>query len=160
VSQALNPCLMAFGLVFRRRMCLVAGIVGQVIVFGFTAQKSVLFSTVFVAALYFILKHRRRNFGLVLTGGLMALVLLSGLVSTYSKDHTLTSLITRRTLATPGLLTGYYFEHFSQVSHAGMGFHFDRWAPPYFGPPQEIGLVYFGGDVDANANPWAEGFAE
>src|SRR5262249_52375715 len=40
-------------------------------------------------------------------------------------------------------------------------FRFSAGSGPYFGPPQEIGLAYFGSaDVDANANFWAEGFAD
>jgi hypothetical protein len=107
------------------------------------------------------MRRWRRSFGVMLTSGLIAIILLSTVVDLATNNVALSTLITRRTLAAPGLLTGFYFEHFSQASHAGFGFRFSRWAPPYFGPPQEIGLVYFGSsNVDANANFWAEGFAD
>src|SRR5262249_45377531 len=160
LGQALNPYLMAFGIVNRRKTCLIAGILGQIIVFGLTGFKSILFSIIFLGTLFIFMKRWRQSFGLMLAAGLTAAILLSAAVDAYNHNIFLSSLITRRTLATPGLLTGFYFEHFSQVAHAGMGFHFSRWPPAFFGPPQEIGLVYFGRNVDANANIWAEGFAE
>lgn len=89
------------------------------------------------------------------------MVLLSAVADVAAKSVVFSSLVTRRTFAAPGLLTGFYFEHFSQVSHAGVGFRFSSDSGRYFGPPQEIGLAYFGSaDVDANANFWAEGFAD
>jgi len=164
VSQALDPYLIAFGIVHRRRACLVAGIIGQLLVFMVTGLKIILFSSVFLAGLFLIMRrwqHWRRSFGLILTSGVTALVLFSAAADMATKGVVFSSLVTRRTLAAPGLLTGFYFEHFSHVSHAGVGFRFSRNSGPYFGPPQEIGLAYFGSaDVDANANFWAEGFAD
>jgi hypothetical protein len=164
VSQALDPYLIAFGIVHRRRACLVAGILGQLLVFSVTGLKIILFSSVFLAGLFLIMRrwqHWRRSFGLILTTGVTAMILLSAVADMTTKGVIFSSLITRRTLAAPGLLTGFYFEHFSHVSHAGVGFRFSQNSGPYFGPPQEIGLAYFGSaDVDANANFWAEGFAD
>jgi hypothetical protein len=65
--------------------------------------------------------------------------------------------ITRRSLAGPGQLTGYYFEHYSSVAHPGHKFS----GEDGYGPSNEIGYYYFNNiNVDANANFWAEGFAE
>jgi hypothetical protein len=164
LSQALDPYLIAFGIVHRRRMCLAAGIIGQIIVFSVTGLKIILFSAVFLAGLFVLMRrwqHWRRSFGLILTSGVTAVILVSAVADLATKGVVFSSLVTRRTLAAPGLLTGFYFEHFSHVSHAGVGFRFSKDSGPYFGPPQEIGLAYFGSaDVDANANFWAEGFAD
>src|SRR5215471_14247335 len=164
LSQGLDPYLIAFGIVHRRGLCLAAGIIGQIVVFSVTGLKIILFSSIFLAGLFLIMRrwqHWRRSFGLILTSGVTAMVLLSAVADLATKGVIFSSLITRRTLAAPGLLTGFYFEHFSHVSHAGVGFRFSRDSGPYFGPPQEIGLAYFGSaDVDANANFWAEGFAD
>jgi hypothetical protein len=160
LGQALDPYLIAFGIVYRRRLCLIAGIVGQIVVFSLTGYKSILFSSLFLALL-FAFTRKPRSFGMRLTTGLVAIVLLATIADIATKGVFFSTMITRRTLAAPGLLTGFYFEHFSQASHAGFGFRFARFAPPYFGPPQEIGLVYFGSaNIDANANFWAEGFAD
>src|SRR5262245_21344885 len=122
LGQALNPYLMAFGIVNRRKTCLIGGIIGQIIVFGLTGFKSILFSIIFLGTLFIFMKRWRQSFGLMLAAGLTAAILLSAAVDAYNHNIFLSSLITRRTLATPGLLTGFYFEHFSQVAHAGMGF--------------------------------------
>ena len=61
----------------------------------------------------------------------------------------------------PGLLTGFYYEHYSQAAHAGLGYHFSKGGEAVPAPSYEIGLVYFGNEhIDANANLWAEGFAD
>src|SRR5262249_19851829 len=116
------------------------------------------------AGLFLIMRrwqHWRRSFGLILTAGVTALVVLSTVADVATKSAVFSTLVTRRTFAAPGLLTGFYFEHFSKVSHAGVAFRFSTNSGRYFGPPQEIGLAYFGSaDVDANANFWAEGFAD
>jgi hypothetical protein len=161
LGQAIDPFLIGFGIVYRRRLFLVGGIIGQVVVFALTGFKSILFSSVFLAFLFAIARRWRRSFGFALATGLTVIVLTCAAVDRATDGVLLSSLITRRTLAAPGLLTGFYFEHFSQVPHAGVAYRFSRWPPPYSGPPQEIGLVYFGSaEIDANANMWAEGFAD
>jgi hypothetical protein len=164
LSQALDPYLIVFGIVRRRPMCVVAGVLGQILVFSVTGLKIILFSSVFLAGLFLIMRrweHWRRVFGVFLTAGLTAVIVLSTVADVLAPGKTFTTLFTRRSLAAPGLLTGFYFEHFSQASHAGVAFRFSSTSGHYFGPPQEIGLAYFGStDVDANANFWAEGFAD
>lgn len=160
VGQALDPYLIAVGIVYRRRMCLLAGIIGQIIVFSLTGFKSVLFSAIFLALLFLLIKRWRLSFGVVLTLGLMAGILLCAVADRVTPNTLFSSLLTRRMLCDPGLLTGFYFEHYSQVPHAGVDYHFIH-TGPVRGPSNEIGLTYFGSaDVDANANLWAEGFAD
>jgi len=162
VSNAIHPFLIAFGLRYRRMACLIAGIVGQVIVFSLTGFKSALTAIVFLALLALFVLRRRRRFGLVLTSGLMAAVLLSTVVDRATNDVWLTFLITRRTMLTPGLLTGFYFEHYSQIGPVGIGYHFPLLRDErLLRPPNEIGFAYFGdANIDANANLWAAGYAE
>jgi hypothetical protein len=73
------------------------------------------------------------------------------------------SLFIRRLVITPGLLTGLYFEYFSDNpvflwSHSILSSFVEQ---PYSLPPAFlIGFEYFGSDVtSANANLWADGFA-
>ena len=160
LGQALNPFLMAFGLVYRRRMCLVAGIIGQVIVFSLTGFRAALGSVLFLAIVALLMRYWRRSFGLALTSGLIAAILISAIADHASQRVLFSSIITRRTLVTPGLLSGFYFEHYSHFEPVGIGFHFSR-GEDFVGPANEIGLAYFRSlDVNANANLWAEGFAE
>ena len=159
-AQAFNPFLIAFGIVYRKRLCLIAGILGQIIIFGLVGIKSALFSILFLPLLFVCMTRWRRNFGLALTSVLIAAIMLCAFADRATNNVIFSSMLTRRTLSAPGLLTGFYFEHYSQVPHAGIGYHFSH-SGPIAGPPSEIGLVYFGdARIDANANLWAEGFAD
>jgi hypothetical protein len=92
---------------------------------------------------------------------LLGVVVASAAVDLKSDGIFLSSITTRRTLLDPGLLTGFYYEHYSQTRHAGLGYHFGGAGENIPAPSYEIGLVYFGDQhIDANANLWAEGFAD
>jgi hypothetical protein len=159
-GQALNPFLIALGVVSRQRLYLAAGIIGQVIIFGVTGFKTVVLSAIFLPLMLVLIRRWHRNFGLAFTSGVIAIILVCALADRASGNVFFSSLFARRTLAGPGLLTGFYFDHFSQVSHAGIGYHLHRDAS-VLDVSREIGLVYFGSsNVDANANLWAEGFAD
>jgi hypothetical protein len=160
LGQALNPFLIAFGIANRRILYLAAGIIGQTIIFGVTGFKTVVFSAVFLPMVLVFMRRWRRNFGFAFTSGLIAIILICALADHVTGNVFFSSLFTRRTLAGPGLLTGFYFEHFSQVSHAGIAYHFYRDAS-VLETSREIGFVYFGSsNTDANANLWAQGFAD
>ena len=160
LGQALNPFLIALGIVRHRSLYLAAGIIGQLIVFGVTGFKTVILSVIFLPLVFVVIRRWRGNFGLALTSGVIAIMLACVIVDRASGSIFFSSLFTRRTLAGPGLLTGFYFDHFSQVSHAGIAYHLHRDAS-MLDASREIGLVYFGSsNVDANANLWAEGFAD
>jgi len=160
LCHALNPFLIALGLVYRRWACLIVGILGQILVFSLTGLKAALLSIVFLGALALLGARGRRSFGLVVTTGLLAAVFITTLGDRVNNSIFFTHLLTRRTLMAPGLLTGFYFEHYSQVSPVGLGVHFSR-DESVLTPPNEIGFTYFNSvGTAANANLWAEGFAE
>jgi len=160
LGQALNPFLLTLGIVRRRGIYLAAGIIGQLIVFGVTGFKTVVLSAIFLPLVFLVIRRWRCNFGFAFTSGVIAVMLTCAIVDQVSGGIFFSSLFTRRTLAGPGLLTGFYFDHFSQVSHAGIAYHLHRDAS-VLDASREIGLVYFGSsNVDANANLWAEGFAD
>jgi hypothetical protein len=160
LCHAINPFLIALGLVGRRRACLIVGILGQIIVFSLTGYKTALLSVVFLGALASLGSRGRRSFGIALTSGLLVAVLISSISDRATSSVFFTHLLTRRTLMAPGLLTGFYFEHYSQVAPVGLGVHFSH-DESVLTPPNEIGFTYFNSaDTAANANLWAEGFAE
>jgi hypothetical protein len=148
-------------LVYGRKRLLIAGILGQLLIFAVLGSKSILFSTLFLVVVCGLLRFYKRSFGLALTLVLITVTLLSAFVDRMSDGIFLSSITTRRTLLDPGLLTGFYFEHYSQTAHAGLGYHFGQEGKAVPAPSYEIGLVYFGDEhVDANANLWAQGFAD
>ena len=161
IGEAVDPFLIAYGLVARRKLPLAAGIAGQLILFSVIGAKSVLFSTLFIAIVFFLLRWFRNSFSLALGGVLISVVLLSAGADYLSNGIFLSSITTRRTLLDPGLLTGFYYEHYSENEQAGLAYHFANPGESVPAPSYEIGLVYFGDEhVDANANLWAEGYAD
>jgi hypothetical protein len=161
VGEALDPFFIAYGLVYRRKWLTVAGVAGQFIIFAVLGAKSILFSSFFIVLIFLITRFFRQQFGLVLCALLVLIVWGSAAGDAMSDGVTLSSITTRRTLMDPGLLTGFYFEHYSHRSHAGLAYHFPQGGEAVPAPSYEIGLVYFGDEhIDANANLWAEGFAD
>lgn len=160
LSQALDPFLMGYGLLSRRWRLVAAGIFGQLVYFGQTGMKEIAFAAFLIGFVYLFLRTRWKNFGILLLFGVIGIVIVSTVADLATDTATLSAQFTRRSLAGPGQLTGFYFEHFSTVQHPGHNFTGTGSFQPY-GPPQEIGLYYFGSEnIDANANLWAEGFAE
>jgi len=162
VALAFNPFLIAFGLRYRRTTCLIAGIAGQIIAFSLAGYKASLASIVFLCLIAVFIRRWRRSLGLAFASGLMIAVLASTVIDRATNSVFFTSVITRRTILTPGLLTGFYFEHYSQIGPVGMGYHFALLRDErVLTPPNEIGYAYFDDvNVNANANVWAEGYAE
>src|SRR5262249_29154133 len=137
-----------------------AGIIGQLFIFTLTGHKTILFSSLFLAVVSGFMKRWRHSLGLALTSAIIAGILFCAVAGSLFDTVVPSSLWTRRTLAIPWLLTGFYFEYYSRVGHSGIGFHFARDQSGLL-PPFEIGLAYFGSEeISANANLWAEGFAE
>jgi hypothetical protein len=161
IGEAIDPFLIAYGMVHKRKWPLAAGIVGQVAIFTVVGAKSIFFSTFFLVIVLWMARRYARNFGIALGSLLIAIVLLSAGVDSYSKTANLSSITTRRTLMDPGLLTGFYYEHYSQAPYAGWSYHFPKPGESILAPPYEIGLVYMGdANIEANANLWAQGFGD
>ncbi len=160
LSRAFDPFLIAWGLITRRWWLVAGGLFGQLIYFGQTGAKGVVFALAFIAFVFFLYNRFRHRFGLVFLVSMVGLVTIATSVDLATHTAMLSTPFTRRALAGPGELTGFYFEHFSSAPHTGHNFSGTGNFQVY-GPAQEIGLYYFGNvNVDANANFWAEGFAE
>jgi hypothetical protein len=160
LCNALNPFLIAWGLAYRRKICLVVGILGQIVVFSLTGFKAALFCVVILIFVALLAKRWWRSFGLAFTLGLIAVIFVCSMADHTTSNVLFTSKVTRRALVVPGLLTGFYYEHYTHFSPVGAAFHFSR-DEDFVGPANAIGLAYFGSlEVNANANLWAEGFAE
>lgn len=163
-GNAINPFLISYGLVHRLPVLLLLGVAGQFFLYSITGFKSVLFSGVLVLALYIALRNRGNSFGLYVIWGATTLVLLSALMKIGLQREELSSLLLQRVFAVPGLLTGYYFDFFSQHQTAMLGDSRLRFLFPSYpydlSIPNLIGEVYFGRpDSSANANLWADAYA-
>jgi hypothetical protein len=157
--EALDPFLISFGLISKRWWMLAIGIFGQLFYVGQTGMKEVPVAIVLLVSVWLLRKYWPR-FGLAALLGITGLIAFSTSFDLVTNSGRFTALVTRRAVAGPGQLTSYYFEHYSQVAHSGHSFTGSSSSQVY-GPPREIGFYYFGSEnVDANANLWAEGFAE
>ncbi len=156
-GNAINPMLMALGMARRRVDLVLLGLAGQVLIYSVTGYKNVLFSILVVPLVYYAIALARRSFGLLMPAAAAVIVVGSALMS----DETMG--LARRVFATPGQVGWYYLEYFSDNPTYHLTHSFLSWfgSNAYGVPPPEIiGSVYFPGrSVNANANIWADGFA-
>ena len=157
---AIDPFLISYGLLSKQWWMLTIGIVGQLVYFGQTGMKEVPLSIIAIFMVWVLSRKYRKKFGIAFLLAVTCLLIVFTSADLMTHSANFSTLFTRRDLAGPGLLTGFYFEHYSKVAHPGHAFT-GNGSSQLIGPPQEIGFYYFGSaNVDANANFWAEGFAE
>jgi hypothetical protein len=165
LSGAFNPFLMAVGLVERRRLWLLLGILGQVFIYATSAPKLVLVSALIAPLLYIFVVRRSvitgARLGLVVTAScLLPLAIIPALdESSGGVGWLIVSLIFMRTYGMAGALTGVYAAFFSNhpytyFSHINV---ISTIVPYPYGQSlgEEIGYDLVGGELDANANFWA-----
>lgn len=163
LANVLNPIMMVRGLRLRRWGWLLVGVVGQVFIYSFSGNKTAILSPLALVAVYFLFRRTCKPFAAATLFG--ASVLSTGMVlmdwMTSSVDWT--SLIVRRSLITPGLLTAAYVAVFSDIEKAKFAHSF--LSPflryPYAeAPPLLVGRGFFGHPgTSANANLMADGYA-
>jgi hypothetical protein len=162
-ANVLNPFFVAYGIIYKKPVFVGIGVFGQLFIYSITGFKSVFFSTLLSFTLFIASIQQRKFFGLIMVSGTVFLVLMAGILDVFFEINTLTSLILQRLLIMPGLLTAHYYEFFNtngtvNLSHSLLSGIFTY---PYSLPPaNQIGLEYFGSSLtEANANLWADGFA-
>ena len=160
LCMALDPFLLAYGFLSKRWWLIILGFGGQLVYFGQTGMKEVPLAVFLMYGIWLLYRRFGGRYGIALLLVVSGMIALCACVDMAKHDAILSAQFTRRTLATPGLLTGFYFEHFSAQGHHGHITDVSGTNDAY-APPQEIGLYYYGTtDADENANFWAEGFAE
>jgi hypothetical protein len=165
-GNVMNMLLMAMGLVRRNVLFLAAGLSGQLFLFSITGFKSLLFSGLLCLLVYAVIHHRGRYAGLSILWGLVGMICLTlglrTLVPDSSTAVTLLSVFLQRTLAMPGLLSGQFYEFYSNNPPAYLGYSIFRSFVHYpYGlePARLLGQLYFGNpDTSANAHIWADAY--
>ena len=163
-GNAVNPLLMLMGLRSRRMVLLVTGSALELLVYNTTGFKSALYTIVLVIPLLVLLAPRwRRVFGIGIAL-LGALLIPSALIWDQATGSLFaTDLVLHRLIMLPGQLVADYYQFFSQnltygLRHSVLSFLGP--APYDLGPPNLIGMVYFGNPItSANANIWGDAFA-
>jgi hypothetical protein len=164
VSNTLAPFIFSVGLARRRLLLVGLGFLLSVSAFSFDGAKLTLAFPIFMLA-YWILKGFRTEHIVAIVA--LAVLLCGAIDMIIFQRPFATGLFTYRCLADPGLLSGYYYSFFSQNpkfmwSSGRLGFVLGLTNPygDYLSPGFLIGLVNFGNPVhNANANIWADGFA-
>jgi hypothetical protein len=169
IAKAINPFLIAKGLIDRNPVWVAAGFGGQLILFAMSGLKSILFSFVLIIGVIITLYKGGKYFTTLIAGGLTGVIGLSALVDWLLGFSVVTSLFVRRLMIVPGITTTYFFDFFSSNSHAFLGHSvFSSFVEyPYSSRPAFlIGNVYYShvqeqGSIamSANANLWADGYA-
>lgn len=162
-GNVVNPLLMLLGARSGRLTLFLAGLAIEMLVFGTTGQKTVLFSVALILLLLLLLSGpARRAFGLSVPVAAAAMLVAADIWSQLTDSTLAIALFIVRLIAVPGLLVADYFEFFSEhlrygLSHSILAF---LGPMPYdVGPAYLIGGVYFGDPAtSANANIWADGF--
>jgi hypothetical protein len=118
LTGAIGPFLMGCGLYYRRRLLLLAGILGQLLVYAAIGTKGSILSIVFIPGVYAVFKIGRSPFGLKMTFGLLAVLVglcLSLVLSGYDPSpihFALLFVILMRTLPMGGLAMAWYYNFF------------------------------------------------
>src|SRR5208337_432549 len=121
---AISPFLVARGMFYRQKWLLLAGILGEVLVYASFGTKASLLSVVFIGGFYFLLRKGPLPFSLRLVGSLVALYAALILAYVLAADGEweffvgfFLFLVFLRTFGLAGLLTGQYYYFFQVNPH-------------------------------------------
>lgn len=163
LAKVWNPLLVAFGLVHRRYIFVFIGLVLQYLLYTVNGLKSTLLSTALLIIVYIAFKNNGRNFAILFCLSLCSLLGISIFLDFIYEQTYFSNLFARRMIITPGLLTTYYIDFFSQHPKALLSYSIlERFIDPVYevSPPFIIGTEYFGRpQMAANANMFADAFA-
>ncbi|WP_214365440.1 hypothetical protein [Pseudonocardia sp. H11422] len=163
LANVLNPIIMLRGLYAKRWPWIVVGIVGQMFIFSFTGYRTAILSPLALIAASVLFRRRARPSGAALLVAMTAVSAATVVMDWVTSSIEWTSLLVRRFLITPGLLTAGYVAVFSDIEKAHLAhsflsplFHY----PHEVEPPLLVGAQFFGNEgTNANANLLADGFA-
>ncbi|MCS6982289.1 MAG: hypothetical protein NZM65_08855 [Flavobacteriales bacterium] len=159
-SNVSAPILLVYGLMNRNLIFIAFGFLSNFLIFLLEGSKSVFFMPFFLTFIFYVIR-KDFNFNFLL---LFLLLLIGGALFLDERFNTAySSYIIRRTFIVPGLLTRVYHDVFSTEPTYQWTYNIFRFfQPPLMdiSPPYFVGYFYFGyADMSANANPWADGFA-
>lgn len=149
-AKVINPFLIGYGLLFKRKAILAIGVGLQFLIFIYTGHKSYLFAPIVIIGVVYFVKKRALLIGALL--GLNSVLVLGISLYKYLGDHFVATLFIRRTMFIPAKNYYIYFDFFSShdkiyLSHSIFRIFLDY---PYVMPvPNLIGALYYN-----NPNTW------
>jgi hypothetical protein len=162
LARVFYPVLLIHGFVRRNPVLFAAGLAGQLMLFSITGLKGVFFNALLVLTLAVVIERARARFGLWAVGGALGVTGLCVAFDLATNGIILTGIFVRRLIVTPGLLTGFYYEFFSQHPKALLGHSLLSSLSdyPYDRPPSlVVGAQYFLQSTNANASVWSDALA-
>lgn len=161
-ANVIAPLLMAIGLRRRGPILVGLGILLELMIYAVTGFKSALFASGLVVGLLVLLTVRRTPRAAWLPAS--AAVLVAGIVVSDLLNESIvaTSILVRRVLEVPALVTVRYFDYFTDHATFNLGHSFLRFwmlPPSELTPPELIGSAYFHANTWANGGLWADAFA-
>jgi hypothetical protein len=165
VLYIFNPLLIACGLVKRRIIYLGLGFLGQLYIYSITGFKSALFFILMALGVLVAMNFKAKYFGLIITNGLNILIIFSIILLDYFDYNISWNYFVRRLLFVTGKNTSYYYEYFSSNPFVYMSDNkilgaLVNYVNNYdLSIPFLIGKKYSGELFSANANIWADAFA-
>lgn len=162
-ANVVNPVIFARGIYTRRPLYVVFAIVGQIVLYSGAGFKTMILAIPAWIIVAILLRPRRKPFdGLTLTWAVTAMMLVTALVDQLSNSISLTSLLARRFIVTPGVLTSAWVDFFSKNPQTHLSYSIlAPWLDyPYpLRPPNIIGqYIANQPTMAANANLFADGF--
>jgi hypothetical protein len=160
-AWVINPFMMAVGLRSRRMSWVLAGAAGQFAIYSITGLRAMFFSAAFLLYLLWLTRSNK-TFGGRLAATWTAIFTGAGALQFFGLGLIPELLVGVRMTALPGLLTGYYYEFFSSHPQVHLGHSIFKSFVTYpyaVEPPYLIGYTYFHSAIDANANLWADAYA-
>lgn len=163
LSSVLDPLLMAYGLVSRRKWILLLGFLNQVMLYAAEGSKAVILSVLMIGGLYLIIGRSGRVFGLRIVATVCLLLAVLCVLARRSELNIFfqfaMSILFMRTFANGGYVTGAYsnFFHSHPLTYLSSVHGIDRFVHyPY---DRGLGLVmgqYEMGisDLDLNGHFW------
>lgn len=116
--KVINPALIGWAFWQNRTKLVLAFSVLQILFFGISSHKSVLFYPALILVLY-LFAEKRKALNLM-TWGLIVVIIVSSAVSILIDYHWLSSLFIRRVFLVPASLNFVYYELFSRIGHVFM----------------------------------------
>ena len=161
--NVVHPLILVRGLWTRRWVWVLGGAAGQFLVYSASGNKTAVLApaALILVTLAFRLGRRLTGTIILVSGTVVSITMF--LVDQLIDSDAAVSLIVRRLLVTPGLLSAGYVSVFSDLdkvhlSHSVLS-PFLRYPYPAE-PPDLVGAVFFGDpDTHANANIFADGYA-
>jgi hypothetical protein len=161
--NVLGPVVIVRGLWTRRWTWVVAGVLGELYAYASGGNKSALLAPIAILLVYLLCRSRERPSAAVLVIAAPVVSVAMVLLDRLTGADLWVSLIVRRFLITPGLLSAGYVQVFDDAEKAGLAHSVLSSVADYpylVEPPDLVGAVFFGNpDTHANANLLADGFA-